>query len=59
MQSGAKWKLQPRYVEFALPKKHAGTWDRLTKEHTKHHNIKIDWGLWVDEDDEEDTAART
>jgi hypothetical protein len=40
-----------------IPKKAAGFWPRITKAKGKFHNIKIDWSLWVDED-EIDEAER-
>ena len=40
---------------FNILKKHDDKeyWIRLTKEKTKNPHLQIDWGKWVDEDDEE------
>ena len=52
--------MRDRCIEFALEKKEDGPyWDRLLKEKTKRHWLKIDFNKWKDEDesDEEEAAG--
>ena len=43
-------------IEFALYKKdpEGGFWDRLLKERTKQHWLKIDFNKWKEEDESDD-----
>eukprot|EP00164_Ancoracysta_twista_P002502 GFYU01003330.1.p2 GENE.GFYU01003330.1~~GFYU01003330.1.p2 ORF type:complete len:161 (+),score=68.04 GFYU01003330.1:36-518(+) len=54
----SKWSVMPRGVRFSLAKKESGPhWERLLKEGGKHHNQKIDWAHYVDEDEEDEAGA--
>ena len=56
----SKFAVRDRCIEFALEKKEDGPyWDRLLKEKTKRHWLKIDFNKWKDEDesDEEEAAG--
>jgi prostaglandin-E synthase len=52
---GSKWNTKGRNIIFNIIKKNpdAEYWTRLTKDKTKNPHVQIDWGKWVDEDDEE------
>lgn len=44
-------------IEFALEKKEEGPyWERLLKDKTKQHWLKIDFNKWKNEDDSDDEA---
>ncbi|XP_064613803.1 uncharacterized protein LOC135477579 isoform X3 [Liolophura sinensis] len=49
----SKQAVLPRKVYFEIKKKDVDQpfWPRLTKDSTKHHWLKTDFNLWVDEDD--------
>eukprot|EP00735_Rhodelphis_limneticus_P015148 TRINITY_DN9311_c0_g1::TRINITY_DN9311_c0_g1_i1::g.13210::m.13210 TRINITY_DN9311_c0_g1::TRINITY_DN9311_c0_g1_i1::g.13210 ORF type:complete len:151 (-),score=68.58,sp/Q6ID70/Y3377_ARATH/38.00/6e-17,CS/PF04969.11/1.8e-09 TRINITY_DN9311_c0_g1_i1:218-670(-) len=43
-----------RTLQLVLKKKEAGPfWERLLKDAGKHPHVKVDWNLWLDEEDEE------
>ena len=47
-----KYQVRPRCIEFALEKAEEGPyWERLLKEKTKQHWLKVDFTKWKDEDD--------
>lgn len=56
---GSKWNTKGRNIMFNIIKKDqdADYWIRLTKEKTKNPHIQIDWGKWVDEDEEDEGGA--
>lgn len=44
----------PRNIFLVVPKKETGDhWPRLTKEKGKQNHIQVDWGKYIDQDDEE------
>ncbi len=48
----SKFAVRDRVIEFALEKAEEGPyWERLLKEKTKQHWLKIDFNKWKDEDD--------
>merc|ERR1719195_1444726 len=50
-----KFAVRPRQIDFVLEKVEEGPyWDRLLKDKTKQHWLRIDFKNWVDEDDEEE-----
>lgn len=50
--------MRDRCIEFALEKKEDGPyWDRLLKDKTKRHWLKIDFNKWKDEDESDDEDA--
>ena len=54
---GSKWDARPRDIRFNLKRKEEGDyWPRLLKTSVKHRNISVDFGLWKDEDPDEDEA---
>lgn len=53
----SKWTTGGRSTELVLMKEEKGPyWDRLLKESTKYHWLKVDFNRWKDEDDSEDEA---
>uniref|UniRef100_F6RJZ1 Co-chaperone protein daf-41-like n=1 Tax=Ciona intestinalis TaxID=7719 RepID=F6RJZ1_CIOIN len=48
------WSTKGMGVECTIAKKLNETWPRLTKEKTKIHWLKVDFGKWKDEDDTDD-----
>ncbi len=51
----SKFAVRDRVIEFALEKLEDGPyWERLTKDKTKKHWLKVDFNKWKDEDDSED-----
>lgn len=51
----SKFAVRDRVIEFALEKAEDGPyWERLTKDKTKQHWLKVDFNKWKDEDDSED-----
>jgi len=51
----SKYAVRPREIAFVLEKVEEGPyWDRLLKDKTKQHWLRIDFKNWVDEDDEEE-----
>lgn len=57
---GSKWNTKGRNIIFNIIKKNQDKeyWPRLTKEKIKNPHINIDWGKWVDEDEEEEEADK-
>ena len=54
----SKYAVRDRVIEFALEKKDEGPyWERLLKEKTKQHWLKIDFNKWKDEDDSDDEGG--
>ena len=54
----SKYAVRDRVIEFALYKKEEGPyWERLLKDKTKQHWLKIDFNKWKNEDDSDDEAA--
>mmetsp|Transcript_10342 Transcript_10342/g.14247 ORF Transcript_10342/g.14247 Transcript_10342/m.14247 type:complete len:158 (+) Transcript_10342:46-519(+) len=51
-KEASRWNTKGRNVIFNLKKKEAESWSRITKEKVKNARINIDWGKWVDSDDE-------
>ena len=53
-----KYQVRPRCIEFALEKAEDGPyWERLLKEKTKQHWLKVDFTKWKDEDDSDEEAG--
>ena len=53
-----KYQVRPRCIEFALEKAEEGPyWERLLKEKTKQHWLKVDFQKWKDEDDSDEEAG--
>jgi len=51
----SKFAVKERVIEFALEKKESGPyWERLLKDKTKQHWLRIDFNKWVDEDGSDD-----
>ena len=51
----SKYAVRDRAIEFALQKKEEGPyWERLLKDKTKQHWLKIDFAKWKNEDDSDD-----
>ena len=51
----SKYAVRDRSTEFALMKKEEGPyWERLLKEKTKQHWLKIDFNKWKEEDESDD-----
>jgi hypothetical protein len=52
----SKWNTKGRNIILNIVKADADAdhWPRLTKDKVKNAHIQIDWGKWVDEDDEEE-----
>ena len=51
----SKFAVKERVIEFALEKKESGPyWERLLKDKTKQHWLRIDFNKWVDEDASDD-----
>ena len=50
----SKWNTKGRNIILNIVKKNADQeyWPRLTKDKIKNTHIQIDWGKWVDEDEE-------
>ena len=57
-KEASRWNTKGRNVIFNLKKKEAESWPRITKEKTKNARINIDWGKWVDSDDEEEEGDK-
>ena len=60
----SKWNTKGRYIILNIVKKDQDRdeyWPRITKEKVKNPHIKVDWSMWVDEDEEgaesQDTGA--
>jgi len=54
-----KFAVRPRQIDFVLEKVEEGPyWDRLLKDKTKQHWLRIDFKNWVDEDDEEEGEGK-
>ena len=52
------YQVRPRCIEFALEKAEEGPyWERLLKEKTKQHWLKVDFTKWKDEDDSDEEAG--
>lgn len=53
-KENSAWNTKGRNVIINLAKKdeEAEYWPRLTKAKVKNQKIQVDWGKWVDEDDE-------
>ena len=50
-----KYQVKPRCIEFALEKAEEGPyWERLLKDKTKQHWLKVDFAKWKDEDESDD-----
>merc|ERR1712172_13049 len=50
-----KYVVKPRQIDFVFEKVEEGPyWDRLLKDKTKQHWLRIDFKNWKDEDDEEE-----
>ena len=53
-----KYQVRPRCIEFALEKAEEGPyWERLLKDKTKQHWLKVDFQKWKDEDDSDEEAG--
>lgn len=51
----SKFAVRDRVIEFALEKKEGGPyWERLLKDRTKQHWLKIDFNKWKEEDESDD-----
>ena len=51
----SKFSVNDRAIQFALQKKEDGPyWERLLKEKTKQHWLKVDFNKWKEEDESED-----
>merc|ERR1719187_1236201 len=54
-----KFAVRPRQIDFVLEKVEEGPyWDRLLKDKTKQHWLRIDFKNWVDEDDDEEGEGK-
>jgi len=54
-----KYAVRPRQIDFVLEKVEEGPyWDRLLKDKTKQHWLRIDFKNWIDEDDDEGEAPQ-
>lgn len=55
----AKWKVTDLHIALSIPKKNKDSeyWPRVLKEKGKFNWVSVDWGKWVDEDDETAGAA--
>ena len=54
----SKYAVRDRVIEFALEKKESGPyWDRLLKEKTKMHWLRVDFNKWRDEDESDEEAG--
>jgi len=52
-----KYAVRPRQIDFVLEKVEEGPyWDRLLKDKTKQHWLRIDFKNWKDEDDDEENG---
>jgi len=47
----SRYAVRPRVVEFKLEKREATWWDRLLKEKTRQHWLRVDFQNWKDEED--------
>lgn len=51
----SKWTLDTRNIFLNIKKKTKGPyWNFLNKDKKKYNHIKVDWNLYIDEDDEEE-----
>jgi prostaglandin-E synthase len=51
----SKWTLDARNIFLSIKKKTKGPhWNFINKDKKKYNNIKVDWALYVDEDEEEE-----
>ena len=51
----SKYAVRDRMIEFALHRKEEGPyWERLLKDKTKQHWLKVDFAKWKDEDESDD-----
>ena len=51
----SKYSVNDRVIHFALQKKEEGPyWERLLKEKTKQHWLKVDFNKWKEEDESDD-----
>ena len=56
----SKYVFASRNIFLNLKKKVKGPyWERLTKSPAKLNFLNVDWNLYIDEDDEEETAAKS
>ena len=54
----SKFAVRDRVIEFALEKAEDGPyWERLTKDKTKQHWLKVDFNKWKDEDESDEEAG--
>ena len=54
----SKYSVQDRNIQFALQKKEEGPyWERLLKEKTKQHWLKIDFNKWKEEDESDNETG--
>ena len=47
----SRYAVRPRCVEFRLAKKSPGWWERLLKDKSRQHWLRVDFQNWKDEDD--------
>ena len=47
----SRYAVRPRCVEFRLAKKIPGWWERLLKDKSRQHWLRVDFQNWKDEDD--------
>lgn len=59
-KESSKWNTRGRNIIFNITKKNKDKeqWPRLTKDKAKNPHIQIDWGKWVDEDEEEEEGSK-
>ena len=54
----SKYAVRERVIEFALEKKESGPyWERLLKDKTKQHWLRVDFNKWREEDESDDEAG--
>merc|ERR1712045_94651 len=58
MGEKSKYAVRERVIEFALEKKESGPyWERLLKDKTKMHWLRVDFNKWREEDESDDEAG--
>merc|ERR1712045_585937 len=58
MGEKSKYAVRERVIEFALEKKESGPyWERLLKDKTKQHWLRVDFNKWREEDESDDEAG--
>lgn len=54
-KADSKWNLNARNIFLNIKKKNSGPyWNFLTRDKKKANNIKVDWNMYVDEDEEDE-----